>query len=147
MKRRHIPLKSKLAAALACLLPQADRDYYRRHNTPADEILKLFEWDHIALCALGGSDLWWNLDPKSKAEHREKSRRDTSIVAKVKRIQRKTGVDVEYKAMPEGDGGFIVSPEFSTAVMEKMFRETWGRKWRSRKIKSRPFPMPRRKQA
>ncbi len=84
--RRHIPLKTKLAAALACLLPQADRDYYRRHNATADEILKLFEWDHVSLHCFGGSDLWWNLDPKSKAQHREKSRRDASIAAKVKRL-------------------------------------------------------------
>lgn len=93
-KRKHIPLKTKLAAALACLLPPGRRDELRRYRAKADDVLSLFEWDHIVLHAppFNGSDAWWNMDPKHVAEHRKKSRRDTSIVAKVKRLRQAPAV-------------------------------------------------------
>jgi hypothetical protein len=69
------------------LLPQEVRDDLRARRVDAAEVLALFEWDHIVLHAHDGSDLWWNLDPKLVAAHREKSRKDTAIVAKVKRIE------------------------------------------------------------
>jgi len=84
--RKHIPLLERYAAALACLLPQEDRDFFRKTHSPAASVIARFEIDHITLFAFGGSDAWWNLDPKLKSVHREKSRRDTSIVAKAKRI-------------------------------------------------------------
>jgi hypothetical protein len=79
-------MKTKLAATLACLLPQSERDEYRRGRVSAETILRLFEFDHVRLHALGGTDKWFDLDPKLHAVHREKSRRDTAIVAKVKRL-------------------------------------------------------------
>ena len=85
-KRKYIPLRERYAAALACLLPQEDRDFFRRTHSPAASVIARFEIDHITLFAFGGRDKWWNLDPKLKPAHREKSRRDTSIVAKAKRI-------------------------------------------------------------
>lgn len=88
-KRRHIPTKQKLAAALACLLPQETRDQLRHHEQGADTVIALFEWDHAVLHALGGSDEWQNLTPMLKGAHREKSRTDTSKVAKVRRIDDK----------------------------------------------------------
>lgn len=45
--------------------------------------------DHLDLYFFGGSDRWWNLDPKLRVVHREKSRRDTSIAAKAVRIDDK----------------------------------------------------------
>jgi hypothetical protein len=85
-KRKAIPLKEKLAAALACLLSQEERDRLRHGKAEAGEVLKLFHYDHIVLHAHDGSDRWHNLDPKLVATHREKSARDTAIVAKVKRL-------------------------------------------------------------
>lgn len=85
--RKHIPLTERLAMALACLLPQEQRDDLRARKVPAKSIISLFEADHIVLHALGGSDFWWNLHPTLRMQHREKSRRDTSICAKVKRLQ------------------------------------------------------------
>lgn len=79
-------MKQRLAAALACLLPPMRRDELRRLHAKAEDVLSLFEFDHVVLHAHDGSDEWWNLDPKHVAAHREKSRRDTSIVAKVKRL-------------------------------------------------------------
>ncbi len=87
--RKYIPLPEKLAAALACLLPQERRDDLRARKIPASEILALFQWDHIILFSFDGSDSWWNLDPKTVLEHRQKSKADTSIVAKAKRIDKK----------------------------------------------------------
>ena len=84
--RKYIPFPEKLAATLACLLSQEHRDDLRNRKVPASVVLSLFEWDHIVLHSLGGSDTWENIDPRLVAAHREKSKRDTSIVAKVKRI-------------------------------------------------------------
>jgi hypothetical protein len=89
MKRKHIPLAEKLAATLACLLSQQERDAMRERKTTAAAVIRLFEFDHLVLHAMGGCDAWHNLDPKQVAHHRAKSRRDTGIAAKAKRIDRK----------------------------------------------------------
>jgi hypothetical protein len=89
VKRKHIPLKQRLAAALSMLLPQPRRDFCRELKFSADFICSLFEFDHNILHTHGGSDDWWNLTPMLHDEHREKSRRDTAIVAKVKRLSGK----------------------------------------------------------
>lgn len=52
----------------------------------ADQMLSLWDMDHDALHALGGSDDWWNFTPRLRPEHRQKSRGDTSRVAKAKRL-------------------------------------------------------------
>lgn len=88
-KRKYIPLPEKLAAALACLLPQEARDDLRSRKVPASEVLSLFNFDHIVLFSIGGSDDWWNISPILVAPHREKSKRDIAIVAKAKRIDKK----------------------------------------------------------
>lgn len=88
-KRAHIPLIEQLAAALACLLPADVRDDLRARRVQAKVVRSMFEVDHIVLHAHGGTDRWHNLDPKLKAVHREKSKRDTGIVAKGKRIDDK----------------------------------------------------------
>lgn len=90
-KRKHIPLTQQLAAALACLLPQEQRDELRRRKALALEVRALFQFDHCVLHAHGGSDAWDNLTPMLVAPHREKSRRDTAIAAKVKRLAAKYG--------------------------------------------------------
>lgn len=85
-KRGHVGLGQKLAAALACLLPAAQRDGLRERKVPAKQVIRLFTFDHLVLHAMDGSDLWWNLDPKLVAAHREKTKADVGIVAKVRRI-------------------------------------------------------------
>lgn len=61
----------------------------RESKVDASAVLKLFQFDHIVLHSFGGSDEWWNLDPKQVADHKIKSRRDTAIAAKAKRIDPK----------------------------------------------------------
>ena len=68
------------------LLPPEIRDEARQRKLPAQAIISFFEMDHNVLHSLGGSDEWWNLTPMIKPEHRAKSRGDTSIAAKVKRV-------------------------------------------------------------
>lgn len=87
-KRDYIRYEERLAAALSRLLPPEQEKELREKRVPAKAIISLFQNDHIVLHALGGSDKWFNLDPKIIAPHREKSRRDTSIVAKVRRIEK-----------------------------------------------------------
>lgn len=89
-----------MAAVLACLLPQAQRDSLRKSKVDAAKIISLFHFDHIHLHSQGGSDEWWNLDPKLAEVHKEKSRRDTSIAAKSKRIDAKW--QEFMRAMAEG---------------------------------------------
>jgi len=88
-KRKHIPLAEQLAAALSMLLPQALRDEMRRERATAKDVRALFQMDHVVLHAHGGSDKWHNLTPMVRALHREKSKGDTSIAAKSKRIAKK----------------------------------------------------------
>ena len=102
--RKHISLTDKLAATLACLLTQDHRDDLRSRKVTASEVISLFQFDHIALHAFDGSDEWHNLDPKLFAIHREKSKKDTSIVAKARRIDKKYpkyGVSLMLKTEPE----------------------------------------------
>lgn len=84
--RKAIRREDYLAAALACLLPQKRRDELRAAKVPAQEVIRLFSPDHVVLHAHDGSDAWWNLHPRLRPEHKEKSRRDTAIAAKIKRI-------------------------------------------------------------
>jgi hypothetical protein len=127
-KRKHIPLTEKLAAALACLLPQKHRDLWRGSKVSAEFVLAQFEWDHIVLHAHDGSDDWHNLDPKLKAVHREKSRRDTSVVAKVKRLR---AAPVVAAGKPKPVVGSQARVDGKLAIGRP--RRAWGRPgWRKK---------------
>jgi hypothetical protein len=88
-KRKAIPLEQQLASALACLLPQDKRDELRRAKVPAKDVIRLFSQDHIGLYCFKAPDRdeWHNLTPILRAAHAEKSKRDTSIAAKVARLR------------------------------------------------------------
>lgn len=95
-KRKHIPCEQRLAAALVCLLPQAERDYLRRArqsgtgNFTAQRVISLFTFDHIHLHAWSGGDDWSNLDPRRRGlELKAKDAADTSRAAKAVRIDEK----------------------------------------------------------
>src|SRR5258706_15812430 len=120
-KRKAIKSKAKLAAALACLLPPMRRDELRRLHAKTEDVLSLFEFDHVVLHAHDGSDEWWNLDPKYVAAHREKSRRDTSIVAKVKRLRQAPQV-AAGKPKPRVGSSAVVDVKRATDVPRRL----WG---------------------
>ncbi len=88
-KREHISIKTKLASALLTL---GHVDYSHAKGMTADQIISLYAWDHGILHAIEPIDSFWNLTPRLIAEHREKSKRDTAIVAKSKRLVRKEAV-------------------------------------------------------
>lgn len=88
--RKYISLREKLAAALSMLLPQEQRDALRARKAPAKAVIACFDFDHVVLHALLGPDRWHNLTPLLRTIHRqEKSPRDTSIVAKTRRLSAK----------------------------------------------------------
>lgn len=143
--RAYIPLTERLAAALACLLPQEQRDDLRARRVPAKAVAILFDVDHVVLYALGGSDAWWNLDPKIRAVHREKSRRDTSIVAKTKRLAAKTAerpaTGLRRPPMGLTPSGLVQAADAQNALSGRPKRKIPSRphSWPKRKILSRPF--------
>ncbi|HLH92111.1 MAG TPA: hypothetical protein VKX28_27065 [Xanthobacteraceae bacterium] len=121
--RKYISLREKLAAALSLLLPQELRDELRAAKVPAKSVISMFHQDHNILFALDGADKWWNLTPLLKDPHRQKSRRDTSIVAKVRRLT------------PEQE-------EFQRKVLARpcgQHREPTGNWPRGRRLQSRGF--------
>lgn len=135
-ERAYIPFPERLAATLACLLPQEQRDQLRRAKVAAQAVISLFNFDHIELHALDGSDLWWNLDPKEVAPHKEKSRGDTSIVAKSKRIRRKEAESSNRLLAKYGVNLTVTtSPELAASI---------ERPRRKAKIAGRPFPKQHR---
>jgi|SRR6516225_8265834 hypothetical protein len=122
MKRKHISLKTKLASALLALghIPYDDAK-----RMTAEQLISLYQFDHGILHALGGTDDYWNLTPKMIVEHRQKSRKDTKAVAKVKRLIHKNYSNTEI----------LDQAQFGRVLHERPKRE-----WPSRKIQSRPFP-------
>jgi hypothetical protein len=83
-KRRRIAnLTERLAAAYIALglVPEP-----LRSTGSAKDITRFVEADHNVLHALGGNTCPQNLNLLPRPAHREKSRRDTAIAAKVKRI-------------------------------------------------------------
>jgi len=143
-KRAHISLKTKLAATLRELqhlraqwnvayggTPEEDIPYNDAKLMSADQVVSLFHFDHNVLHAININDEHWNLTPRLIAEHREKSKRDTAIVAKSKRIRRKEATHAAHMSTD------------SFADLDRAM----GSFARKRKIPSRPFPNKIRKLA
>lgn len=95
MSRRHISLKTKLAAAL-CNMVRPDEngvmrpviDHESAKAMTEDQVLSLFNFDHWPVPKhRDGPDAHWNLTPRPIVEHREKSARvDTPGAAKDARL-------------------------------------------------------------
>ena len=142
-KRKAVPLAEQLAAALACLLPQEQRDELRRAKVSAKAVIRLFSPDHIGLHCFEAKDRdkWHNLTPMLRGPHKEKSRKDCGIAAKVKRLQR--------QFRPEVVGGMValieVGREAPRRKVAGAFSAPGATKPRpKRKIASRKFPWPPR---
>ena len=136
MKRAHVSLKTKLASALLAL---GHVPYEDAKAMGADSLISLYHWDHGILHGIEVNNEYWNLTPRLIAEHREKSKRDTAIVAKSKRIVRKQEAHLERMGMDMVSGAIVDSPRRKTPwAMEAV-------KWPARSIPSRPFPTNKRK--
>ncbi|MDC7784827.1 hypothetical protein PQJ75_00980 [Rhodoplanes sp. TEM] len=93
--RKHISLKTKLAAALltlrrvdenGVLVPIIPHEHAKLMS--AEQIISLFQWDHYPIPhALGGPDEPWNLQPELIRPHRVKTAtQDVPTIAKTKRL-------------------------------------------------------------
>lgn len=126
MKRKHISMKVKLAAAL---LRTGRIEYERSKRMTANQIIALFHWDHYPIPhAEGGPDEPWNLCPMLISEHREKTRKtDVPTIAKGKRIR---GKQAEHGLrMTDGRGLFDAEKRHhSTHVMESLISIDEARK-------------------
>lgn len=105
-RRKYIRLPQRLAAALAMLLPQEQRDFLRAQKARAKVVIGLFDFDHVVLYSHAGSDMWHNLTPMLRAKHIEKTRRDVAIVAKVKRIENGRTTVTRMRSL----GGSVILP-------------------------------------
>ncbi len=139
-KRSYVPLPERLAATLACLLSQEQRDDLRRRKVKAEGVISLFHFDHVIFHAHGGAAKWWNLDPKLVAEHREKTAKiDVPAIAKSKRIRRAND-EFFRRLLAKSEG---VPPHNSTHKLtrkwaNRKFPKTGQKvKWPSRKIANR----------
>lgn len=84
MKRAHIGLKTKLAAALSALFLTHDE----AKALSEDQVLSLVVWDHDPIPhAEGGKDVHYNLSPSLIVPHRKKTATvDVPGIAKRKRV-------------------------------------------------------------
>jgi hypothetical protein len=88
--RKHVGLKTKLAAALR-ELAEIPMDHAREMT--ADQVLSLFQFNHILLHADNKQESWvdehWNIEPLLIKAHRERTAKiDVPQVAKTKRISK-----------------------------------------------------------
>lgn len=126
MTRRHLSVKTKLAAALLQVRDaQGDPFISWEHAKAmsADQIISLFHFDHYPLRhEAGGPDEPWNLVPTLIAEHRRKTAKiDVPEIAKIKRV---TKAEEEFRR------------RVLAKVMGGDFPKTWGkRKWPKRSMK------------
>lgn len=96
VKRHHVSLKTKLAAALCQMMHDVDGrlelifTHEEAKQLSEDQILSLFNWDHDPIPhAEGGEDAHYNIVPKLIVPHRIKTRmQDVPRIAKNKRISR-----------------------------------------------------------
>lgn len=98
MIRKHLPLKTKLAAALCQMLRVDDATgkfvpiitFEESRCLSAEEIISRFHFDHYPVPhAEGGPDEPWNITPRLKPEHVERTRKiDIPKIAKNKRVAR-----------------------------------------------------------
>jgi hypothetical protein len=123
--RKQPSLKTKLAAALRDRLVEKDGQlvpYDQLKRMTDDDVISKFEFDHNVHFSIGGSCQHWNLTPRLKAEHRQKTaKQDIPQIAKTKRLEKAT-------------------EEFRRKLLAKSGAETVETKQKpSRKMQSRGF--------
>jgi hypothetical protein len=86
MTRKHIPDRTKLAAAICAFL---ELPHEIAKAMSEDEVLELVEWDHWPTRhADGGKDVHWNLRPLLRHDHKWKTRQDAADMAKERTVRR-----------------------------------------------------------
>jgi hypothetical protein len=128
--RKKPTMHEKLASALLHIRRGVEGDDWlikgELRDASAREICSAVDFDHVRRWAEGGSNVPQNLQPLPRAEHREKTRKDITEVAKGKRFGKSHA-------------------EFQRKMLAKVFGETDAeadRPKRKAKIQSRGFPSP-----
>jgi hypothetical protein len=131
-KRPHISLKTKLAAAICCLLKIPHEHAEAMHE---EHVLSLVDWDHYPIPkAHGGPDAHFNLVPRPKLEHRLKTAKiDVPQIAKTKRIE---ADNIRHQAIIAAKAG-IANNDLG-AVLDGL-APVAKKQWPKQKIASRPF--------
>lgn len=125
--RSYITYPHRLAAALACLLPQDMRDDLRKRRVDPKEVEACFDIHHIRFHALVPDSHWSNLHPMIRAEHKERTRKDIGAIAKTKRLARATA-EAQRRLLAK-EPGKSARPRSRWAVWPK------GRKIKRRKFR------------
>jgi hypothetical protein len=142
-KRKAPNMSEKLAAALRKIKLGVEGGHWLipeplRSEGTAKQICSSVDFDHIRRWAEGGTNAPQNLDPMIRAEHREKSRKDTTEVAKGKRMAKKE----------EAHRELIERRRSSQAVYDAVYENVMNRQAKpKRKINSRPFPTKKERRA
>jgi hypothetical protein len=97
--RKHISLKTKLAAALR-ELAKIPRDHAELMTE--DQVISLFVFDHGVYHVHGGSDEHFNLTPLLIRANREKTGKDVTQIRKTDRIS-KTQADFRQRILTPRD--------------------------------------------
>jgi hypothetical protein len=127
-------MHEKLASALLHIRRGVEGDNWlikgELRKASAKEICSSIDWDHVRRWAENGSNEPQNLQPLIRAEHREKSRKDATEVAKGKRMAAKNiliwdssianWAEPEVKAKPKAK---IRSRDFPTKEERRAFLE------------------------
>ena len=123
-KRAHINLTTKLACALAELLPENTRNSLRESKVAPEVIIRLFEWDHVILKTWDGADEWWNLTPLPVAVHREKTKKDQGKIAKVRNFGKPSRYKQQGGTWPKQK---MTSRGFLSRDERRALKEKYGR--------------------
>lgn len=90
--RKSPNMTEKLASALLHIRKGTGDNWLVKgdlRNASAKEICAACDWDHIRRWAEGGTNRPQNLQPLLRADHREKSKKDNTEIAKGKRVAKK----------------------------------------------------------
>lgn len=168
MARKPPNLRQKLASALLMMVQPDDTGkmvpvipFARAMKMTADQIISEFDFDHAVYVAIGGGNEPWNLVPRLRAAHREKTKRDLANIAKVKRGIKKRAAKAATRPLdkhgyPTGEDMPLAPGENPIAdaqhqkavdaLMRKARKDHLARK-KAKKIPSRPFPTKQERQA
>lgn len=134
-RRKHISWKTKCAAALLELrrVPYGDAK-----QMTEDQFLSLFHFDHNMLHSSEHEDRdrFWNLTPTFIMAHREKTKIDAKIIAKARRISRKTFITILPRSRDD---------DWIGNVLDNGFGRQLSKRQRKAIIRSRGFDKTRRK--
>lgn len=140
MSRKHIPLRTQLAAAL-CAMLELPHDIAK--TLTEDEIIGLVQWDHHPVRhADGGPDVHHNLVPRFRQDHIEKTRRDLKDMAKERRVRRAQAHHEDEMRIKAADPGSVLIGALTyspTAIKPARNGRTEWTRW-----SSRPFPKRQR---